>query len=59
MTETVEVLRKYDDNTGLVLCSDFNQGQFIQGYMGDITYTIVLWNVNGIPRAYWSREFNK
>ncbi|QIW91651.1 hypothetical protein vBAbaMD22_138 [Acinetobacter phage vB_AbaM_D22] len=48
----VEVLRKYDPVTGLILYSDFMQGQFIQGYMGDIAYIIMLWDVNGVPKAY-------
>ncbi|WP_378347263.1 hypothetical protein [Acinetobacter baumannii] len=48
----VEVLRKYDPATGLVLCSDFKQGQFIQGFIGDISYIIILWDVKGIPKAY-------
>jgi len=59
MVKDVEVLKRYDHNTGLVLYSDFKQGQFIQGYMGDISYIILLWDVNGIPKAYWSKEFNK
>lgn len=58
MALDVEIYSKYEHDTGLILYSDFKRGQFIQGYMGDITYIIVLWDVNGIPKAHYSKEFN-